>query len=69
MGQDTEGKADELKGRAKEAAGAITDDDALRQEGRLDQAAGKVKSKAGEVIDKVKEKLLGEDREKGGRRE
>lgn len=59
------GKADELKGRVKEAAGALADDEELRQEGRIDQAAGKLKSKVGEVIDKAKEKLLGKDEAKG----
>ena len=49
------GKADEVKGRVKEAAGAITDDDKLRQEGKIDQAAGKVKQAAEKVIDKVKD--------------
>ena len=58
------GKVDELKGRAKEAAGALTDDDELRQEGRVDQAAGKLKSKVEEVIDKAKEKLLGKEEPK-----
>ena len=57
----TEGKTNDLKGRAKEAAGALTDDEDLRKEGRVEQAAGKVKNKTGEVIDKVKEKLLGKD--------
>ena len=33
------GKADEAKGRIKEAAGAITDNDQLRREGKIDQAA------------------------------
>jgi uncharacterized protein YjbJ (UPF0337 family) len=47
------GKADEIKGRVKEAAGAITDDDRLRQEGKVDQAAGKVKQAAEKAIDKV----------------
>jgi uncharacterized protein YjbJ (UPF0337 family) len=46
------GKADEVKGRIKEAAGAITDDDKLRREGKTDQAVGKVK----QAIDKVAEK-------------
>ncbi|RIL06927.1 MAG: CsbD family protein [Proteobacteria bacterium] len=49
------GKTDEIKGRAKEAAGAVTDDDRLRREGKVDQAAGKVKEKAGDVVDKVRE--------------
>ena len=48
-------KTDELKGRVKEAAGALTGDEALKQEGRADQAVGKVKQKIDEIIDKVKE--------------
>ena len=36
------GKTDELKGRVKEAAGALTDDDKLRREGRADQAGREV---------------------------
>jgi uncharacterized protein YjbJ (UPF0337 family) len=49
------GKADELKGRAKEAAGAVADDDRLRREGKVDQAAGKTKQAAEKAVDKVKE--------------
>lgn len=37
------GKLDQVKGRIKEAAGALTDDDKLREEGQADQAIGKVK--------------------------
>ena len=48
------GKTDELKGRVKEAAGALTDDEKLKREGRLDQAVGQVKQTADKVIDKVK---------------
>ena len=47
------GNADEAKGRVKEAAGALTDDDDLRREGKADQAAGKVKQAAEAVKDKV----------------
>ena len=36
------GKADEVKGRIKEAAGALTGKDKLREEGKTDRAAGKV---------------------------
>jgi uncharacterized protein YjbJ (UPF0337 family) len=50
----SEGKFDELKGRAKEAAGDITDDEELEREGKTDQAAGKFKQKVDEVVDKVK---------------
>ena len=49
------GKGEELKGRAKEAAGAALDDDQLRTEGKIDQASGKVKQAATKVIDKVKD--------------
>ena len=51
------GKTDELKGRVKEAAGAVADDDHLRREGKTDQAAGKVKQKVEHVVDKAKEKV------------
>ena len=47
------GKKDEVKGRIKEAAGAITDNDELRREGKIDQAAGKVKQAAEKVVEKV----------------
>jgi uncharacterized protein YjbJ (UPF0337 family) len=56
------GKADELKGRVKEAAGAIADDEKLRREGKVDQAAGKTKQAAEKVIDKVKDAVKGDDR-------
>ena len=49
------GKAEELKGRAKEAAGAAIDNDKLRREGKLDQATGKAKQAADKVAEKVKE--------------
>ena len=45
------GETDELKGRAKEAVGAVTDDDDLKREGQADQAAGSVKGKVGEAAD------------------
>jgi uncharacterized protein YjbJ (UPF0337 family) len=53
------GKAEEIKGRVKEAAGAITDNEKLRREGKLDQAAGKVKQAAEKVVDKTKDALDG----------
>lgn len=48
---------DDLKGRAKEAAGAATDDDELRREGRVDQLVGDVKRAVDDVADKVKDML------------
>ncbi|HEX7449614.1 MAG TPA: CsbD family protein [Pirellulales bacterium] len=56
------GKADEMKGRVKEAAGAMTDDDQLRREGKVDQTTGKVKQTAEKVIDKAKDALQGANR-------
>ncbi len=46
---------DDMKGRAKEAAGDLTNDDDLKSEGKTDQASGKVK----ETIDDAKKKLEG----------
>jgi uncharacterized protein YjbJ (UPF0337 family) len=49
------GKTDEVKGRIKEAAGAVTDNDKLRTEGQTDQAVGKVEQVGEKAVDKVKE--------------
>jgi uncharacterized protein YjbJ (UPF0337 family) len=48
---------DDMKGRAKEAVGDLTDDEKLKREGKTDQAVGKVKEKIDEAADKVKDKL------------
>lgn len=48
------GKSDELKGRVKEAAGALTGDAKLKREGKLDQAVGKTKQATDKLIEKVK---------------
>jgi len=49
------GKTDEVKGRIKEAVGALTGNDELREEGKADQAVGKVKQAVQNVADTVKE--------------
>lgn len=51
---------DEIKGRAKEAAGAITDDDDLEREGKIEQFTASVKEKVDEVTDKVKDAVDGD---------
>jgi uncharacterized protein YjbJ (UPF0337 family) len=51
------GKTEELKGRAKEAAGAVTDNDHLRHEGKTDQAVGKAKQAVEKVADKTKKAI------------
>jgi uncharacterized protein YjbJ (UPF0337 family) len=53
------GTTDKAKGRVKEAAGALTDDDKLRREGKLDQTVGKVKDAADKVADKVRDTVKG----------
>ena len=59
-----EGKKDDVKGRVKEAAGDLTDDDDLKREGKTDRAAGSVKDKleqakdkGEEFVDKAKDKI------------
>ena len=48
---------DDLKGRAKEAVGGLTDNDDLRREGKMDQASGKVKETVDDVKDKINDVL------------
>jgi uncharacterized protein YjbJ (UPF0337 family) len=43
---------DDIKGRVKEAAGDLTDNDRLKREGKADRAGGKAK----EIIDNVEDK-------------
>ena len=49
------GKSDEIKGRVKEAAGALTGNAKLKREGKTDQAIGKVKQHLEKLIDKAKD--------------
>ena len=55
MAGDMDAKMDEAKGRIKEAAGDLTDDDDLKREGKADQMGATVKEKANEVVDKAKD--------------
>jgi uncharacterized protein YjbJ (UPF0337 family) len=56
-------RMDEAKGRAKEAAGDLTDDKDLQREGKMDRAGATMKEKIeeakdtlNETVDKVKDK-------------
>ena len=49
--------ATEFKGRAKQAAGDLTDNEDLKREGKADEAGGKAKEKIDEAVDKVKDVL------------
>lgn len=53
---------DEAKGRTKEAAGDLTDDQKLKREGKIDRAVSSVKDTVDDMADKVKEKV-GKDRD------
>ncbi len=50
-----DGTLDKAKGRVKEAAGDVTDDQSLKNEGKVDKGAGKVKNAVGDTADKVKD--------------
>jgi uncharacterized protein YjbJ (UPF0337 family) len=51
------GTTDDLKGRVKEAAGNLTDDDEMRREGKTDRAAGSIKDKVQGAKDWVEDRV------------
>ena len=51
----TDHRIDEAKGRVKEAAGDLTDNQDLKDEGKVDRATGKVK----EGLEKVEDAIEG----------
>jgi uncharacterized protein YjbJ (UPF0337 family) len=53
------GTTDKVKGRVKEAAGALAGDKKLKEEGKADQAIGKVKNATEKVLDKAKDLVKG----------
>ena len=53
----SDGTMDDAKGRVKEAAGDLTDNQDLKNEGKVDRASGKVKDTVGGAADKAKEML------------
>jgi uncharacterized protein YjbJ (UPF0337 family) len=61
---ELEGKSEQLKGKVKQAAGDLSDDERLHDEGVADEAAGTVQEgfgrarrKAGEAIEELGDKL------------
>jgi uncharacterized protein YjbJ (UPF0337 family) len=50
----SDGTIDNTKGKVKEAAGDLTDDQSLKNEGKVDKATGSIKDKVGGAADKVK---------------
>jgi len=51
------GNTKKVKGRAKQAVGAITGDKELQQEGRNDERVGDLENKVDDVTDAVNDKL------------
>ncbi len=58
-GTDTkwDGRWDQLKGKAKQAWGNLTDDDLDVAEGRYDEMVGRIKEKTGETEESIRERL------------
>jgi uncharacterized protein YjbJ (UPF0337 family) len=54
---ELDGKAEQIKGKFKKAAGDLTDDDRLRDEGVADEAAGDVQEGFGRARRKVGEAI------------
>lgn len=61
---ELDGKAEQLKGKIKQATGDLTDDENLHDEGVADEAAGKVQEgfgrgrrKLGEAIEDIADKV------------
>ena len=48
---------DDLKGRAKEAVGDLTEDRDLQREGKIDQGKAEVKEKADRITDAIGDKV------------
>ncbi|MGQ0716002.1 MAG: CsbD family protein [Pseudonocardiales bacterium] len=57
MGTDDKisNKAEQLKGKGKEAAGKATDDEQLEAEGKADQASGDIKQAGEKAKDAVRD--------------
>ena len=55
--------SERAKGRVKEATGALTGDKDLKREGKVDQASAKVKEMVDHGVDKVKDRIDGEDKQ------
>lgn len=52
-----DGTYDDIKGRAKEAVGDLTDDEDLEREGKKDRAVGTVKEKLNDAKEWVEDKV------------
>ena len=57
-----DGTADDLKGRVKEAGGALTGDKSLKNEGKVDQGVGGMKNAIDNLGDKAKDVVNPDER-------
>jgi uncharacterized protein YjbJ (UPF0337 family) len=55
MSDEVKGKMENLKGRAKQAAGAVAGDKELEAEGAFERGKGAVQEKVGEVKRKLRD--------------
>ena len=53
----SDGAFDQAKGRVKQAAGDLTDDNDLKREGEADEFAGKTKEAIGDIKDKLNDAI------------
>ena len=51
----SDGTIDNAKGKVKEAAGDLTDDQSLKNEGKVDKATGSIKDAVGGAANKIKD--------------
>jgi len=57
----TDKRIDEAKGRVKEAAGSLADDDRLKNEGKAEQTKASLKDTVDKVAEKAKHALDGDN--------
>jgi len=58
MNQDQDkGKWDQIKGKAKQAWGVLTDNDVKKAEGSVDKACGVIREKVGDTKEALRKKV------------
>jgi uncharacterized protein YjbJ (UPF0337 family) len=54
-------KGEEMRGRAKEAAGDLTGDEDLQREGKVDKTSASIKDKVSDAADSIKDAVSSDD--------
>lgn len=52
-----EGRWDQLKGKAQQTWGDLTDDDVAVGDGEWDELVGRIKERTGETVERIRERL------------